>query len=734
MSIGRHRDVPACRRLVAVPAVAAICLSVLSSPRSAVATETIPEPSPDEVAVDMPWPDEGATLPPYLMPPTAIASRGGSDRRNDFGNAGIDRMVATVGGMSFLPWEAGDGTWYLFLPAGIDTSSIRLSCWDEEGRPVMAWASRSETGAATLPAATLRMALGERLGSLGISDGGITFWLSPRFGATSSYVAAGYPVPMSRRRAEEMRQGESDSPAGTEGEKDADATPAESPVPVDRPARAGTAAPESHALPGLPDDAPQWIRLTVMQSAAVPSVILGTRASHGYVDAAKGNETAGRITVLSETGRPLYDDGLKWIRGRGNSTWAADKKPYNLRLSDAADLLGTGQPDHKWRLLADNFDPSDLRNMATLDLAAELGVDGTPDCTPVALWWNGEFCGSYLLTEQIGTWEGGVPAPDLDDETEAANARDAAAAAAYKSPVQATGRNSAGMEYRYAAGIRSPRRVAGGGDLSGLVVEYDIRYNEETCWFETPFGFFTVKEPDPASEEEVRAASELFGRAFACLFEGGGPDAHGKMASDYFDIESLARCGWLYALSEDADYLSVGSTYFYVASDGLIHAGPAWDFDLAWANHYDVDFGSLEFRPPFLRRVTDAGNPEVRRMICDEVEPQARRLVLDVLLGDASASAGGRLRSLEWYAARSRSVALMNDVRWGRSTKDRLYAIDRLRAVMGGRVAVVGDEARRTPWESRFVAPAPAAPEDVEWPPEGEEIDGTPVPFPEEEL
>jgi hypothetical protein len=146
------------------------------------------------------------------------------------------------------------------------------------------------------------------------------------------------------------------------------------------------------------------------------------------------------------------------------------------------------------------------------------------------------------------------------------------------------------MEYRYAAGIRSPRRVAAGNDLSGLVVEYDIRYNEETCWFETPFGFFTVKEPDPASEEEVRAASELFGKAFACLFEGGGPDAHGKMASDYFDIESLARCGWLYVLSEDADYLNVGSTYFYVASDGLMHAGPAWDFDLAWANHPDVTF------------------------------------------------------------------------------------------------------------------------------------------------
>lgn len=684
MGDGGHRGL-SCRRVLAASAVALV--ACLASPHVLQAAET---GDTDEATLAA---DTTAT-PPYLDSPQGDAPDGDGQSCGEASLVAtrgaaypvpephdIDRMTVTVGGMTFIPWEGSDGTWHLFLPSGIDASAMALAAWDESGRPVTAWVARSETDAATSRADALFAALGERMGSLGISDEGVTFWLSPRFGATSPSIEAGNPVPMSR--SERERRESAATAAGT-------------------PFELAAAAEESaSAIATLPDDAPQWIRLAVMQSVGVPSVILSTSEPQAYVNAEKGNETAGRITVLSPSGTALYDDGLKWIRGRGNSTWGAEKKPYNLRLSDAADLLGTGQPDHKWRLLADYYDPSGLRNMATFDLASDLGVEETPDCTPVALWWNGEFQGSYLLTERIGTWEGGIREPDLDEETEAANARDAASAAAYDEPVQAAGTNAYGYEYRYAAGVKSPKRVDD-GDLAGLVAEFDARYAAETCWFETPFGFFTVKEPDPASEGEMRAASDLFARAFLCLMGGGGPDAYGKVASDYFDIDSLARCGWLYVLSEDVDYLSVGSTYFYVASDGLIHAGPAWDFDLAWANHFDVDLGHLDFRPPFLLRITDAGNPEVRRAICDEVEPEARRLALDVLLGDASAASGGRLHSIEWYAARSRVVARMNDIRWGRSTDARLYAIDRLRGVMGGRVAIAGDEARSWPWELRF--------------------------------
>ena len=37
---------------------------------------------------------------------------------------------------------------------------------------------------------------------------------------------------------------------------------------------------------------------------------------------------------------------LEYMRGRGNSTWYDDKKPYKLKLEDKTDLLGMGKGKH----------------------------------------------------------------------------------------------------------------------------------------------------------------------------------------------------------------------------------------------------------------------------------------------------------------------------------------------------------------------------------------------------
>lgn len=43
---------------------------------------------------------------------------------------------------------------------------------------------------------------------------------------------------------------------------------------------------------------------------------------------------------------------MEYIRGRGNSTWICDKKPYKIKLSKKADLFGMGKNKH-WVLLAE---------------------------------------------------------------------------------------------------------------------------------------------------------------------------------------------------------------------------------------------------------------------------------------------------------------------------------------------------------------------------------------------
>ena len=91
------------------------------------------------------------------------------------------------------------------------------------------------------------------------------------------------------------------------------------------------------------------------------------------------------------------------MKGRGNSTWVFDKKPYNLTFYKKDDYdkkqkveLIKGVKAKKWSLLANYLDNSLLRNKVALDLADTLGIGLQSEFVDV--WMNGEFLGNYLLT------------------------------------------------------------------------------------------------------------------------------------------------------------------------------------------------------------------------------------------------------------------------------------------------------------------------------------------------
>ncbi|MBR3228930.1 CotH kinase family protein, partial [Candidatus Saccharibacteria bacterium] len=56
------------------------------------------------------------------------------------------------------------------------------------------------------------------------------------------------------------------------------------------------------------------------------------------------------------------------IKGRGNTTWLKEKKPYQIKLSHNVDLLNTGK-SKKWVLLANSLDSTHLRNDIAMMLA-----------------------------------------------------------------------------------------------------------------------------------------------------------------------------------------------------------------------------------------------------------------------------------------------------------------------------------------------------------------------------
>ena len=140
--------------------------------------------------------------------------------------------------------------------------------------------------------------------------------------------------------------------------------------------------------------------LTFLQSAQMPSLYLDVRSgSMEMIHETKGNQESGHARLYTPAGELAWSGLVESLRGRGNTSWLQEKKPYSMTLAREADLLGMGQAK-EWILLANALDPSHLRNKAVYDLAAEAGMVYTPDCQWVDLYLNGDYAGLYLLSER----------------------------------------------------------------------------------------------------------------------------------------------------------------------------------------------------------------------------------------------------------------------------------------------------------------------------------------------
>lgn len=100
-------------------------------------------------------------------------------------------------------------------------------------------------------------------------------------------------------------------------------------------------------------------------------------------------------------------DSLK-IKGRGNTTWMAyPKKPYALKLKHKANLIGTGKTT-RWVLLANWMDRTLLRNDVALEAARRSSLEWTPSGIFVDLYMNDPdqgdeavYQGVYWLGEKV---------------------------------------------------------------------------------------------------------------------------------------------------------------------------------------------------------------------------------------------------------------------------------------------------------------------------------------------
>lgn len=275
------------------------------------------------------------------------------------------------------------------------------------------------------------------------------------------------------------------------------------------------------------DDQHQETTLRFYRTQNVATLYIDT-VSHTMdnIHSDKNVEETASITLYTADGQINYADSYSTLSGRGNTTWNYNKKPYVLKLSNAASLLGMGA-ETDWVLLANAADSSNLYNRIVYYLAAQTGFEWSPKGEYIDVYLNGEYNGLYLLSEKVESSESRLV---LDFDS---------------------------------------------GDFWG---EYGQRNKELSYSTATPTGrWMTIYDPKGLTSDEQQRCSQLLAQMEQEILSGAD-----LAKSSIIDLDSWVRKYIVDEIAANVD--SDRASCFFYYTDGKFHAGPIWDYDKGFGN------------------------------------------------------------------------------------------------------------------------------------------------------
>ena len=238
----------------------------------------------------------------------------------------------------------------------------------------------------------------------------------------------------------------------------------------------------------------------------------------------EGNE----LTLYDGREEREFDDVE--VKGRGNTTWLQEKKPYQIKFTHKADLLGMGKAK-KWVLLANSLDDTHLRNDIAMMLAEMVGMEYNRRGEFVELYVDNEYVGLYYVLQKVEISKGSV---DLRRD-------------------------------------------------DGLLFELDMVHRGDVKYYETYLGEYLVL------KDSVTNINEEGGNLANDFIEDLNMAEKAIEKKDYeklvalIDVDSFAKYFLISEFTVNPDAYST-SFYLYRNNEGKIAAGPVWDFDLAFSN------------------------------------------------------------------------------------------------------------------------------------------------------
>lgn len=272
-----------------------------------------------------------------------------------------------------------------------------------------------------------------------------------------------------------------------------------------------------------------------------------------YLQQNKENSVAGTGAITNPNGT-LTNAQVKKMKGRGNTSWNADKKGFNVTFTEA--LSVAGMPKCKKFSLISNFqDAAMARNRILYDMSDEVGVPYASDSRIIDLYTNGTYQGTYQMCQKIEVGKNSLM-PDIasDDYLD-----------------KTTG------------GVKS--------DFS-FVAEIDPAPNADDFHFSVSNGNnLTMKAPElEANDPNIAAVRGYIKGKFNAMWNKLSSNA--ADTGDYIDLDSLAK---VYLINELGKNWDSGSGSFFLTykpdANGTykFFASPVWDYDNSLGNANGVE-------------------------------------------------------------------------------------------------------------------------------------------------
>lgn len=277
------------------------------------------------------------------------------------------------------------------------------------------------------------------------------------------------------------------------------------------------------------DENTETYTINVLQST-LPSVFLnidGGDAALNEINADKNHDIGYPGTaVINDSANKTKTATFKKMKGRGNYTWTYSKRPYQVSFDEKISMLGMPK-SKKWLFITNYTDGSLTRSAMFYKLTQELGIQYAITFETADVYINGKYNGTYLVTSKVESGTNRVEITDSDYLMEIDN---------YTDPIQFTTE-------------RTNKKI-------------------------------TIKSPDveDATVEEqqavINAAKAYIDSIESLIYD---ENVTYEELSSKIDMESFAKCYWVYEISLNYDAM-YGSSYMYT-KDGLLHMGPMWDYD-----------------------------------------------------------------------------------------------------------------------------------------------------------